>query len=74
MILTGFGTKSDTPLSSIQMALDEGYTLIDTKDSNKSIDYFKNLKYDRNKIKFCSKLMGESSGSNHKAENVRKAF
>lgn len=74
MILIGFGTKSDTQMKSIQMALDEGYKLIDTKDSNKSIDCFKNLKYDRDKVKFCSKLMGESSKSNHKAENVRKAF
>lgn len=33
MILIGFGTKSDTQMKSIQMALNEGYKLIDTKDS-----------------------------------------
>ena len=70
--MIGFGTKTNTSKEIIQMAITNGYFFIDTKDSNENIRFFKDLNYDREKIFFCSKLMGETSPVNHKPENVYK--
>ena len=55
--MIGFGTKTNTSIEIIQNSIDNGYYFIDTKDSNESIKYFKNLFFDRKKIFFCSKLI-----------------
>jgi diketogulonate reductase-like aldo/keto reductase len=68
--MIGFGTKTNTSKDIIQTAIDSGYNFIDTKDTNSSISYLKTLKYDRSKIFFCSKLVGESNFDNHKPKNV----
>jgi len=68
--MIGFGTKTNTSKETIQMAIDNGYSFIDTKDSNQSIFFFKDLSIDRKKVFLCSKLMGESNPNNHRPENV----
>lgn len=68
--MIGFGTKDKTKKETIECALNLGYTLLDTKDSNKSIIYFKNINFDRSKYFLCSKLMGEYSPQNHDPKNV----
>ena len=68
--MIGFGTKDNTPKDVISESIKCGYTLIDTKDSNKSIEHFKNIIFNRNNIMLCSKLMGENSYENHNPNNV----
>lgn len=72
--MIGFGTKSDTKKESIQFAIDSGYKLIDTKDTNESLRHFKSTitPEQRNNIFLCSKLMGENSPENHRKENVKQ--
>ena len=71
--MIGFGTKPDTPIEALQVAINSGYIMIDTKDSNSSLQHFKLLNMDRQKLFISSKLMGESSPTNHNPENVFKA-
>ena len=68
----GYGTKSDTPHSCIQSAINTGYSFIDGKDTNKAWNNIKRLTFDRNNTMFCSKLMGENKPDNHLPSNVRK--
>ena len=68
--MIGYGTKTNTPLNSFQLAFKHGYKLIDLKDSNKSIKNLQKIKFNRNKIILCSKLMGENSPQNHNPKNV----
>ena len=67
----GYGTKSETSAASMQHAIDAGFTFIDAKDTNKSLHSIKKLLFERDKIQFCSKLMGESKPDNHNPQNVR---
>ena len=53
----GYGTKSDTPHSCIQSAINTGYSFIDGKDTNKAWNNIKRLTFDRNNTMFCSKLI-----------------
>jgi diketogulonate reductase-like aldo/keto reductase len=68
--MIGFGTKTNTTKEIIQKAIDYGYFFIDTKDTNESISYFKYLHFEREKMFFCSKLVGESCYTNHEPKNV----
>lgn len=70
--MIGFGTKPDTPKHIFEKALDIGYTLIDTKDTNDSIAHFKTMKKSRDKLFICSKLVGESDPENHRPRNIRR--
>jgi len=58
--MIGFGTKDGTSKETLYTAITSDYFLIDSKDSNKSLSFFKNLKFDREKVKICSKLMAEN--------------
>jgi diketogulonate reductase-like aldo/keto reductase len=68
--MIGFGTKTNTSKEIIQKAIESGYFFIDTKDTNESIYYFKDLHFEREKMFFCSKLVGESCYTNHEPKNV----
>ena len=68
--MIGFGTKSDTSEKIINFAIKNGYSMIDTKDTNNSIKHFKNIKFDRNKVFICSKLVGEENGNNYNPDNI----
>lgn len=69
--MIGYGTKDKTPIDAIQFAINSGYTLIDTKNTNKSLLQYKKLRFERNKIMFCSKLVGEENKYVHDPKNVR---
>ena len=71
--MIGLGTKEDTSKSGMQFALDNGYTFIDTKESNKSLLHFKRLSFNRSNLIISSKLVGESHPQHHNPKNVRAA-
>ena len=70
----GFGTKSNTTQKILKSAIDNGYNLLDFKDTNKSINLIPSLINNNKKIYFCSKLVGEYSSEYHNPKNIENVF
>jgi len=58
--MIGCGIKDHTTIATIQSALDAGYDLFDSKDTNASLAAWKQIRFRRESVRICSKLMGET--------------
>jgi len=72
--MIGYGTKPNTKSIYIRYAIEKGYKMIDTKNSNKNISYFKEILkgINRENIIICSKLVGFKNPENHRPCNIKK--